>query len=301
MEKDLTGKLCLITGSSSGLGLEASVHLARKGCTVGMIVRNPKKGELARANVIKRSGTSEDKVILLYCDHMDLSTVKNFGKEYSEKFNDRPIDMLILNAGIMAPPREISKDGFESQFQTNNLAHFILVSQLYTFVKKAQHGRIVSVSSGGHTLVSTIKLDDLNREKSYSKWFVYGETKLINLLFMYKMNRLLKEKGVNNVMVVGAHPGIAGTELTDDLWFGLGKLFSHALPSATTNSLTEVLAAVDGDAKPNEYYGPSYLGESFGPPKKGCKISKAGRNEKLQNDTWAKLEELSGVNLSSTL
>jgi NAD(P)-dependent dehydrogenase (short-subunit alcohol dehydrogenase family) len=142
-------------------------------------------------------------------DLADLDNIGSFRSRYDAVpgLATKPVDMLILNAGIMAlAKRELTKQGIEAQMGTNVVGHFKFAALMIDLCKSAALSRIVVVSSGAHSLTKKINLEDFNREKSYSKWQVYSETKLGNLLFVAKLNRLLEEKNLQNIVAVGCHP-----------------------------------------------------------------------------------------------
>ena len=198
-----------MTGANSGIGLEACVQLAERGCDVVMCCRSEEKAAAAKDEVVNRGKTGADKVHVVQLDLADLDNIGTFRTRYDSvsALANRPVDFLILNAGVMAlNSRELTKQGIEMQMGTNVVGHFKFAAVMYDLCKAAPHSRIVWVSSGAHKMGSKINFDDFNRDKSYSKWQVYGETKLGNLLMMAKMNRLFEEKGVSNVIAVGCHP-----------------------------------------------------------------------------------------------
>jgi NAD(P)-dependent dehydrogenase (short-subunit alcohol dehydrogenase family) len=174
-----------------------------------MSCRNEKKAETAKHDVATRSGIDLTKIHICQLDLADLDNIGTFRSRYDvlPGLANRPVDMLILNAGVMAmPKREVTKQGLEAQTGTNVVGHFKFAAVMFDLCKQAEHCRIVSVSSLMHKMAWGVNIEDFNREKKYNAWSVYDETKLCNLLFMAKLNRLLEEKGVNNVLVVGCHP-----------------------------------------------------------------------------------------------
>jgi NAD(P)-dependent dehydrogenase (short-subunit alcohol dehydrogenase family) len=174
-----------------------------------MCCRNVTKAEAARDDVLKRSGTDVDSVIIVQLDLADLDNVGSFRARYdaAPTLVGQPVHMLILNAGVMAlNKRELTKQGIEAQMGTNVVGHFKFAACMIDLVKAAPKGRIVWVSSGAHHFAKRINFKDFNRDKRYAKWDVYSETKAGNLLLMMKMNRLFEEKGLTNLMAVGCHP-----------------------------------------------------------------------------------------------
>ena len=189
--------------------MEASIQLAARGCEIVMCCRNVEKAEKARAEVAKRSGADKATVYIVQLDLADLENIGTFRSRYDavEGLANRPVDMLILNAGIMTPPhREETKQGFEAQLGTNVIGHFKFLTVMFDLCKAATQSRIVIVSSIMHKYAHTIHLEDLQREKHYSKWPAYCESKLADLLLVFKINRILQEKNITNVFAVGCHP-----------------------------------------------------------------------------------------------
>ena len=182
---------------------------------------------------------------------------------------------------------------------TNVIGHFKFLACMIDLCKAAPKCRIVIVSSKAHDMTKTINFDDFNRKKSYRKWQVYSETKLGNLLLVYKLNRLLEEKGVSNIIAVGCHPGYSNTNLQSHTVF---KRLNYAFAqSAEMGAKPTVLAATGENVKAGSYCGPSGLFELNGEPKVNCKLNKAVFNTKLQDELWAKCEELTSANLADKL
>lgn len=192
----------------------------------------------------------------------------------------------------------MSRQGFESQLAINVLGHFKLIAKLINRMRNAQRGRIVFVSSGLHVLSQgKIDFDDLNREKSYWGWFVYGETKFGTLLLRERLNRLLEQRGISNVIVVAAHPGVSDT-----------KIFSHSLARWFTNIAAQapdksaksfVVAAVDPKAQRNGYCGPRYV--LYGDPAWGQLELPAVHDKDLQDRFWNVCEEMTKAGLESKI
>ena len=182
-----TGKTALITGANSGLGFEAAKVLAGKGAAVTLAVRDTAKGEKAAADVRAAAPNADLEVMAL--DLASLTSVRSFAETFAASHGR--LDMLINNAGVMAIPRRTTADGFEMQFGTNHLGHFALTGLLLPLLLTTPAARIVTVSSGAHIL-GKINFDDLQGERSYSKWGAYGQSKLANLLFAYELQRKLQ-------------------------------------------------------------------------------------------------------------
>jgi len=267
-----------------------------------MCCRSVTKGEEAKEEVVKRSGIAGEKIHVVQLDLADLDNIGSFRSRYDAEKNlaGRPIDMLILNAGVMAlNKREVTKQGLEMQMGTNVVGHFKFTAVMFDLCKAASTSRIVAVSSGAHKLATKIDFEDFNREKKYRKWTVYGETKLGNLLYIRKLNSFLEEKGINNVIAVACHPGYANTNLQSHTVFKrLNYVFAQ---NSTIGAEPTVLAATDPKAERNWYAGPDGAFEMRGHAKWKAGQSKLVRNTKLQDDLWKKCEEITGCDFVSKM
>ena len=210
---DLTGKTIVITGVNAGLGYETMRVLTGRGAHVIGLARTLDKATEACKQM---EGTTTP----VACELSDLDSVKRCAESIVAK--DIPIDVLICNAGIMALPKLIQKDGLEMQFLTNNMGHFLLVYLLQEKVKQAQ-GRIVMLSSSGHqlTVKGGIDFDNLDGSQGYSSFRFYGQSKLANLLTAKAFDDRLKDVGVRTNAV---HPGVINTKLTRNLGGVLGAM-----------------------------------------------------------------------------
>jgi len=190
---DLTGKLAVVTGGYSGLGLETTKALAKAGAHVVVPARRP---EVAREALSGVSGVEIDVL-----DLGDLESVKAFADRFLA--SARSIDIVIDNAAIMASPETRVGPGWEAQFATNHLGHFALVNRLWPAIAADGGGRVVSVSSTGHRR-SDIRWDDLEFRLGYDKWEAYGQAKTANVLFAVELDALGKDSGVR---AFALHPG----------------------------------------------------------------------------------------------
>lgn len=203
---DLTGKLAFVTGASGGLGEETARALAAHGAGVVMTARDMPKGEAAAEKI--RASTGNANVRVTELELGSLESVRACADRFLAE-HDR-LDLLINNAGIMACPFGRTKDGFELQFGTNHLGHFVLTNRLMPAVLAAAPARIVNLSSGGHRM-SNVLFDDPGFEHTeYSKFVGYGQSKTANILFSVELDRRLADRGVRAYAV---HPGAIVTEL----------------------------------------------------------------------------------------
>ena len=196
----LYGKTVIITGGNSGIGLETAVDLAKRNARVILACRSVEKGEMAVVDVKKRSGN--DNVVLVQLDLSSLDSVRKFAATILEE--EPRIDILINNAGVMMiPERRLTKDGFEMQFGTNHLGHFLLTNLLLDRIKEAPSARIVNISSIAYRR-GVINMDDLNSERSYAPIAVYCKSKLANILFTRGLAKRLQG---TNITANAVHPG----------------------------------------------------------------------------------------------
>jgi NAD(P)-dependent dehydrogenase (short-subunit alcohol dehydrogenase family) len=288
---DQSGRLAVVTGANSGLGLVTARELARSGAAVVLAARNTPKGEQAAASINEAVPGADVRVQEL--DLADLGSVRSF----AETLDSDRLDLLINNAGLMAPPRRLTKDGFESQFGTNHLGHFALTGLLMPRLLAASEPRVVTVSSTAHR-AGQIDFDDLQRERKYNNWRAYGQSKLANLMFCFELQRRATEAGTS-LKSMAAHPGYARTNLqfaaptTRDkaVMAVTNLLFAQ---SAEMGALPTLYAATFPDLPGGTFVGPGGLMEQRGHPKVVTAAGKA-----YDEDTWRRLweisEELTGV------
>jgi NAD(P)-dependent dehydrogenase (short-subunit alcohol dehydrogenase family) len=208
---DLSGSQTLVTGASAGLGQETARALAAHGASVILAVRDLEKGERA-AEPIRAAASPDATIELREVDLASLTSVRTFCDGVLAD-HDR-LDLLVANAGLMAPPFAKTADGFESQFGTNHLGHFVLVNRLVPLLVAGAPSRVVNLSSGGHRF-GDVDLDDPNFEhQDYDPWVGYGRAKTANILFAVELDRRLRDRGVRATAV---HPGMIATELARHL------------------------------------------------------------------------------------
>ena len=298
----MKSKRVIITGANSGLGKESAIALAKLGAEIVLAVRDINKGQSVKNQILNQTPSAVIEVAEL--DLMDLDSVRKFAASQSTK----PIDVLLNNAGIMAVPFEITKDGFESQMGTNHLGHFLLTELLLDAISKGTNPRIVNVSSSAHRLgkLKTGDKGEINVSKeNYSPWTVYGNSKLANLLFTNELVRRLKIVN-SNITVAVAHPGYANTNLqlvAATKRSGLRKSVELAVTkvmniilgqSAAKGALPQIAACTWVDIQSGDYLGPRGLFESRGKPKK-VKMNKPAQDIELAKRVWRTSEELLGV------
>ncbi len=284
---DQSGKLALITGANSGLGYETSLALAEKNAEVIMACRNLEKGQAALDKI--KAAVPHAKLVLMSLDLNSLASVRKFAEEIHAKYER--LDLLINNAGIMAPPYGKTEDGFETQFGVNHLGHFALTALLLDLLFAAENSRIVNVSSQAHTM-GKINFDDLNSEKSYNAWRAYGQSKIANLYFTYELQRKLAAAGKSTI-ATAAHPGYSATNLQ-----GNSGLFSFLngimAQSAAMGALPTLYAATNPEVTGADYIGPHAMGGWRGYPVK-VKSNALSYDEAIAARLWDVSEALTGI------
>jgi NAD(P)-dependent dehydrogenase (short-subunit alcohol dehydrogenase family) len=285
------GKNIIITGSNSGIGLEAATVLSRKGANVIMAVRSLDKGKEAIAQ-IKRI-VPNAKIDLMRLDLGDLDSIRSFATAYKAKYTT--LDVLMNNAGIMVPPkREATKQGFEIQFGTNHLGHFALTGLLLDVIKKTPKAVVATQSSIMHKIGADIHFDDLNWEKSYDKSKAYAQSKLANLLFTYELERQFKAHHIN-ATATASHPGYTETNLQRTSGFFVINIMNKIVAQKVEIGALPILrAATDRSLKGGEYLGPTRIMETRGYPEI-VKSSDKSYDQVVAKRLWEVSEKLTGV------
>lgn len=283
---DQSGRVFVVTGATSGLGLVTARELARAGGYVVMACRDVEKGQRVRASVPGGGDHSE----VRHLDLADLDSVRAFADGVSHW----RIETLINNAGLMAVPLQRTTQGFEMQFGVNVLGPFLLTSLLLPRLTD----RIVWLSSLMHRY-GRIDLDDLNWERrTYSRWKAYGQSKLADLMLSYELQRRLIAAG-SSLRSMAAHPGHCATELQsrtqtpmDAVARALTRIPQVAQP-ADQGALPSLYAATVSDLAGGSYIGPDGFGESRGFPRP-VGSSAASHDRETSAALWARCEELTG-------
>jgi NAD(P)-dependent dehydrogenase (short-subunit alcohol dehydrogenase family) len=292
---DQTGRVALVTGANSGLGLVTARELARAGAQVVMGCRNEVKGrEAVRAVDVRAPGAE---VELESLDLANLDSVRGFAERVRERHP--AIDLLINNAGVMAPPRRETADGFELQLGTNHLGHFALTALLLEALEGREDARVVTLSSNAHK-GGRIAFGNLGGERHYFRWSAYSQSKLANLMFALELDRRLRAAG-SGVKSLAAHPGWSATNLQSS---GPPKL--DALLMVPMNrflaqndemgALPVLYAATAPGLEGGTYIGPDGAGEMRGYPRP-VSPSRTARNEEQARRLWEVSEELTGVRI----
>ncbi|MBX3314900.1 MAG: SDR family oxidoreductase [Actinobacteria bacterium] len=245
---DLAGRTILITGANAGIGKETAVALAGMGADVVMAARNPAKGEEAMAEVRDRSGS--DRVELGVLDLASLSSVRTFADDFLAT-HDR-LDVLVNNAGGITDRWTPTDDGFEQMFGVNHLGHFLLTNLLRDRLIASAPARVVVVSSIAHRYaIGGLRFDDLQSERRFSSFPVYGRSKLANLLFTAELADQLEPHGVT---VNAVHPGSINSHFGGDGDTGLlglliAKIGRYVLRSPEVGARASVKLASSNDPR----------------------------------------------------
>ena len=294
-----TGRIAVVTGANSGLGKSIARELARAGASVTIAVRDTDKGEQAAAD-IRRDVASAD-LSVQRLDLADLASVRSFAESFAADHDH--VDVLVNNAGIMAPPRRLTADGFESQIGTNHLGHFALTGLLLPTLLAAPAPRVVTMSSEAHW-IGKMRFDDLQFERGYNNWRAYGQSKLANLMFCFELARRATEADTALVSVA-AHPGYAATNLQ---FAGPAHWYERAFmtvgnkviaQSADMGALPALYAATVPDLPSGSFVGPDGLLGGRGHPHVVSAAAKAYDAE-AWNRLWELSEQLTGVTYEFT-
>jgi NAD(P)-dependent dehydrogenase (short-subunit alcohol dehydrogenase family) len=288
---DQGGRVAIVTGANSGLGLVTALELARHGAEVVVASRGVEKGEAAAKEIAAVAGGPKPRVLPL--DLASLDSVRGFAQEFS----GQRVDLLVNNAGVMMTPRQTTSDGFELQLGTNHLAHFALTGLLLDALERSDSARIVTLSSNEHK-GGRIDFDDLQQERSYSPRGSYQRSKLANAVFAVELDRRLRAGGSRAISVF-AHPGYSATNLQSSGPTGLAKALmavSNRLvaQSAERGALPTLYAATAPGVEGGDYYGPDGRGEMRGFPMKVEAIA-AAYDAEIGLRLWEVSEELTGV------
>ena len=274
---DMQGKTVVITGANTGIGRVTAEDLARRGAEVTMICRSKERGEAACAEI--RAATRNEKVGLIVADLAELKDVRRAAEEVKQRHPK--VHVLINNAAVFLPKREVTSDGYEKTFATNYLSHFLLTHLLLDTLKASAPSRIVSVAT--LTRGISVNFDDLQLEKKYSIMGSVGPTKMALILHAQELARQLEGTGVT---INALHPGLVKTPLLDETpWWmrALSHLFSTtpekgartSIYLATSPEVANVSGKLFADCKPVKASGQAEDGVS-GPKLMDLSLKLAG-------------------------
>jgi NAD(P)-dependent dehydrogenase (short-subunit alcohol dehydrogenase family) len=292
---DQTGRVAVVTGANSGLGAAVARQLAHHGAEVILACRDTIKGEAVAEAIDAPKGSA----VVARLDLGDLASVRAFATALASD-RDR-VDLLVNNAGVMAPPRGKTKDGFELQFGTNHLGHFALTGLLLPLLLVSAAPTVVTVSSQAHR-GGYINFDDLTGERRYNRWAAYGQSKLANLVFSFELDRRSRQAGLD-LKSQAAHPGWAATNLQSaGPAIPYERVFMAIVnrtyaQTAEMGALPILYAATVPDLPGGSFVGPDGLGEGRGYPKLVHGSSRAYDVE-VARRLWSVSEELTGVSFN---
>jgi len=249
----LDEKNVIITGANTGIGKETCRVLCSMGATVFMFCRDVQKANTAKTDIINELGEQfQEKLHVMSCDLGSLQAIRETCYEWKKL--DIPLHILINNAGVMACARSTTVDGFETQFGTNYVGHFLLTCLLLPNLKQAGQARVINVSSYAHTM-TPFKLDIAGKTDIYKDWFgewkAYSMSKTANILFSAELDKRFKDEGIRSFSL---HPGVISTELGRNniaayLWYHslFAKLFHKTIPQgAATTVYAATAPELDG-------------------------------------------------------
>ncbi|MFQ6145693.1 oxidoreductase [Streptomyces seoulensis] len=290
---DQARRVFVVTGANSGLGLATTRALARKGAHVILAVRDEGKGHTAAAEITAEQPGAALEVRRL--DLADLGSVRAFAEQLRA---DHPrLDVLVNNAGVMAPPRSLSAQGHELQFAGNHLGHFALTGLLLDLLADGIDPRVVTVSSANHRR-GHLYFDDLSGERTYSPMRFYNQSKLANAVFGWELHRRLTAAG-SSVRSVLAHPGYTSTNLQTSAPVGIVKvLFGRILIPLSQRpeqgALPQLYAATAPEVKGGDFIGPDGFAELRGGPTH-VRLSTAAADPQTGRRLWELSEQLTDV------
>ncbi|CAG2176601.1 unnamed protein product [Oppiella nova] len=245
-DKKLNGQVVVVTGANTGIGKETAYQMTLREAKVYIGCRDVVKGETAVKDIVALNPKADIKLLKL--DLSSLQSVRHFAKDLSQL--ESKVDILINNAGVMACPEWQTEDGFEMQFGTNHLGHFLLTLHLVPLLRKSSAARVITVASSGHGL-GNIHLNNINlRNGDYHPWFAYGQSKLANVLFSRELAKRLRHTNINTYSL---NPGAIDTDLqrhvekSDDKPKGKGFMRRNLLMTPFMGSQTTLYCALEED------------------------------------------------------
>ena len=293
---DLSERVAVVTGANGGLGLATACELARKGAHVVMAARNQVKAQKARDQI--RASVESASLEIVPLDLASLASVRAAADQING--DHERVDLLFNNAGVMAIPERHTEDGFEMQFGTNHLGHFVLTALLLPALLRSPAGRVVSTTSTARHFGRPIDPGNPHLDGNYEPWKAYGQSKLANLHFALELQRRLAAAGAGAVSLV-AHPGFSNTDLqaTSSAESGGGasqKFFHNAVSrvgmSPLDGALPQLRAGTDPAARGGDLYAPRWV--NWGPPVRRPLVGRS-RSEQSMTTLWEVSERETGM------
>ena len=284
---DIKGKNVLITGATSGIGRAAALSLSSMGANISFIARNSEKADALSQEIFDKTDKRPNSII---ADLSSQEDIKKAAHEYIQL--GIPLHVLLNNAGIMNSSRRETVDRFEEIFAVNHLAYYSLTVLLLDKIKESAPSRVVNVSSGAHKFVKNMDFDDLQSEKTYRPFKVYGYSKLANILFTKKLARILKN---DNITVNCLHPGFVSTSLGQQNDFPillkilvapLARLFARSGSKGAESSIY-LCSSPEVSEITGEYFFNSKIKET----------ALGAKNEDDADKLWQISSELTGVSI----
>jgi len=279
----MDGKVCIVTGASSGIGLAAATDLAARGARVGLVCRNPEKGQAALDSIYARTGNEH--VELFLADLASQAQIRQLAKLLQSRFPK--IDVLLNNAGVTNLKRESTVDGIEAVFAVNHLAYFLLTTLLLPNIEASEAGRIVCVASDASRFVKGIQLDDPGFEERWRPMAAYGHSKLANILFVRELAHRLEGTAVT---ANALHPGAVRTSLgANNGW--IAKLVLPLVapffrtPEKGAETAIYLATSQDVEGQSGGYYYDC----------KPHKIPEAGQSDRVAAELWALSEKMTAL------
>lgn len=278
----MRGKVCIVTGANAGIGKATAAGLAQRGATVVMVCRSRERGEAARAEIVRETGS--EAVALMLADLASQTSIRRFAEEFHQRY-DR-LDVLINNAAVIPRERTLTEDGIELQFAVNHLGYFLLTHLLLDVLKRSAPARIVNVSSQAHR-VASLDFEDLQSENAYHPRRVYSRTKLANVLFTYELARRLGGSGVTANCL---HPGVIATPVLDN-YLGMPRFLGFLTnligrsPEKGARTSLHVATSPELEGVTGRYFVNS----------KAVKSSKASYDEQVAKRLWEVSAEMCGI------
>ncbi|NVM00880.1 MAG: SDR family oxidoreductase [Candidatus Helarchaeota archaeon] len=276
---NMNGKICMITGSNSGIGKATAIGLAEMGATIIMVCRNTDRGEKAKKEIIDK--TSNTSIDLLLADLSSQQAIRNLVDNYQSKYEK--LHVLINNAAIMPYKKTFTEDNNEMQFAVNVLAPFLLTNLLIDILKKSAPSRILNVTSGLHTRAH-IDFNNLQSEKKYSAFGTYGRVKLALVIFNNELARRLENSGIT---VNSLHPGTIRSSLGRDLpWYYRWAIVFFRNPKKGAETPVYLASSPEVEGISGKYF----------KNKKEAKPSKEANNKEYGQKLWDICSELTNLN-----
>ena len=292
---DLHGKVIIVTGGNTGIGLQASLAFAGNGAETILACRNETKALRAVSHIKNR--IPQARVSFIQLDLGSLKSIHRFAEQFNTNYTR--LDILLNNAGVILNRCRTTADGLESHMGINHLGHFALTGLMMDRISKTGGTRVINVSS---TVYRSGRMDFDNirctSAKGYSRFGAYARSKLANLLFTHELNQRFKGRNMD-ALSVAAHPGYAYTDFGRATFFKVLKYLFYPLvitvtQNAARGALPSLRAAVDPDVQGGEFFGPGGRGERKGYPVK-IQSNGASRNDEDARLLWEISEQLTGI------